>query len=133
MAEEGFVYLGFSNPIVLSGTSFPRVVGYLESIHESVMNILTTMTCSRRMRPEYGSTIYKYLFDTNDPLLESRIKIEVRRALTENEPRITVVKVMVSRQKAEKNVDYENLIVLDVVYRVKGEYFQATIIYPELG
>lgn len=133
MSGENFIYLGMEDPIVLSGISYPKLIGFLDSVHQSVKSILTTPTCSRRMRPEYGCAVFRYLFDTNDALLLSKIRIEVRRALTLNEPRINVAKVEVTKDKAEKGGQYENLIVVNVVYEIHGEFFAATIEYPVMG
>ncbi len=68
----------------------------LEHLRQSVEDILTTPIGSRRMRPEYGSKIRRYVdLPVNDGW-KSAVQAEVARALGRWEPRLKLERVRVT-------------------------------------
>lgn len=82
---------------------------------QSIKDILTTPMGSRRMRPEYGSDLPKYVdLPTNQGWI-SAMQAEVVRALGRWEPRITLQSVRVTKidnGRVELNIKgtYEDVI-----------------------
>lgn len=67
----------------------------LAHLRQSIEDILTTPVGSRRMRPEYGSHIRRYVdLPVNDGW-KSAVQAEVARALGRWEPRIRLERVKV--------------------------------------
>lgn len=68
----------------------------LEHLRQSIEDILTTPIGSRRMRPEYGSKIRRYVdLPVNDGW-KSAVQAEVARALGRWEPRLKLERVRVT-------------------------------------
>ena len=59
-------------------------------IEESIVQILSTYWNERVMRPDFGTSLDRQIFDPNDIELQAMIKYEVTEALTQYEPRIVV-------------------------------------------
>lgn len=68
----------------------------VQSILQSVMNILSTRKGERPYNPEFGCNIDDYLFDLNDPVLHELIEKEIKTSILKNEPRITNLEVEVT-------------------------------------
>ena len=62
----------------------------LKHIEQSIAEILTTPLGSRYYRPDFGCSLSDYVDGVGNDETLSRIKIEIARALTEWEPRITI-------------------------------------------
>ncbi|MBH3358783.1 GPW/gp25 family protein [Pseudomonas guariconensis] len=66
-----------------------------EHLRQSIEDILTTPVGSRRMRPEYGSNLRRYVdLPVNDGW-KSAVQAEVARALGRWEPRLKLERVQV--------------------------------------
>lgn len=67
----------------------------LAHLRQSVEDILTTPLGSRRMRPEYGSNLRRYVDLPVNEGWKSAVQAEVARALGRWEPRIKLERVKV--------------------------------------
>ncbi|MEK2608493.1 GPW/gp25 family protein [Pseudomonas shirazensis] len=68
----------------------------LDHLRQSIEDILTTPVGSRRMRPEYGSRVRRYVdLPVNDGW-KSAVQAEVARALSRWEPRFKLERVRVT-------------------------------------
>ncbi|WP_070415225.1 GPW/gp25 family protein [Pseudomonas lundensis] len=68
----------------------------LDHLRQSIEDILTTPIGSRRMRPEYGSRLRRYVdLPVNDGW-KSAVQAEVARALSRWEPRFRLERVRVT-------------------------------------
>jgi len=74
---------------------------------------------SRVMRPRYGSSIYKFVFENTGALLNALIDSEVRRAIADNEPRAHVARVSIDTS--------DNLISVTVDYVSAGRRGKTTV------
>ena len=83
----------------------------VEHLRQSIEDILTTPLGSRLMRPEYGSTIRRFVDLPVSEGWKSAVQAEAARALKRWEPRIELTRVQV-------------LSVLDgrVTFRLTGTY-----------
>ncbi|MBC2658488.1 GPW/gp25 family protein [Pseudomonas sp. MSSRFD41] len=67
----------------------------LEHVRQSIEDILTTPLGSRRMRPEYGSDLRRYVDLPVTGGWKSAVQAEVARALLRWEPRLRLERVQV--------------------------------------
>ncbi|WP_053152204.1 GPW/gp25 family protein [Pseudomonas protegens] len=67
----------------------------LEHVRQSIEDILTTPLGSRRMRPEYGSDLRRYVDLPVTGGWKSAVQAEVARALLRWEPRFKLERVQV--------------------------------------
>ncbi|MBH3365079.1 GPW/gp25 family protein [Pseudomonas sp. URMO17WK12:I11] len=67
----------------------------LAHLRQSIEDILTTPLGSRRMRPDYGSTICRYVDLPVNEGWKSAVQAEVARALGRWEPRLKLERVKV--------------------------------------
>lgn len=67
----------------------------LAHLRQSIEDILTTPLGSRRMRPEYGSTLRRYVDLPVNEGWKSAVQAEVARALGRWEPRLQMERVKI--------------------------------------
>lgn len=67
----------------------------LDHLRQSIEDILTTPIGSRRMRPEYGSTLRRYVDMPVNEGWKSAVQAEVARSLGRWEPRLRLERVRV--------------------------------------
>ncbi|MDP9524679.1 GPW/gp25 family protein [Pseudomonas protegens] len=67
----------------------------IEHVRQSIEDILTTPLGSRRMRPEYGSNLRRYVDLPVTGGWKSAVQAEVARALLRWEPRLKLERVSV--------------------------------------
>ncbi|HCR1337629.1 GPW/gp25 family protein [Pseudomonas juntendi] len=67
----------------------------LDHLRQSIEDILTTPVGSRRMRPEYGSQLRRYVDLPVNEGWKSAVQAEVARALGRWEPRLQLERVRV--------------------------------------
>jgi len=100
-------------PLISSSGDFSKSYN-LNAILNSWNNILLTQTRSYVGNPEYGSNLYKYVFDPADEVTESAIKDEIRYRLMlyDNRALITNINITFLQDghgyKIDLNVEYEN-------------------------
>ncbi|WPO31301.1 GPW/gp25 family protein [Pseudomonas sp. BO3-4] len=68
----------------------------LDHLRQSIEDILTTPLGSRRMRPEYGSKLRRYVDMPVNDGWKSAVQAEVARALGRWEPRLRLERVVVT-------------------------------------
>ena len=103
-------------PQVDETTGRIRTVSYEEDIAEAIRIILFTRKGERAMRPEFGSTIYEYLFSTMDFTTVKRM---------EREPRVIEPEVRVDTDRLD-----EGLIRVEVRYVVRTTNNPYNLVFP---
>ena len=97
-----------------------------EVILQSISSILSTPRRKRIRDPEFGSNLYKFLFEPTDIDTVKAIQQEVYESIEEQEERITVNNVDVKFLSNNKG------FVVDVYLTVSGKYaHQQIVITPE--
>ena len=100
-------------------------------IEESIVQILSTYWNERVMRPDFGTSLDRQIFDPNDIELQAMIKYEVTEALTQYEPRIVVDQERLAVTGDETRleltiyyalVDYANMGLVSTKVSLGGEY-----------
>ena len=107
---------GIAFPFTKGTTEFPQAKTDDDIIEDNVRRVLLTRRGERVMRPESGSSLYDFVFENVDSVMVAGIGHEVRRALTQNEPRIDVIEVGVQVIRGPKRE-----VVVTVVYEVNRQ------------
>lgn len=71
-----------------------EAISGLDHLRQSIEDILTTPLGSRRMRPEYGSKLRRYVDMPVNEGWKSAVQAEVARALGRWEPRLKLERVV---------------------------------------
>lgn len=98
-------------PVISSSGDFTRITD-LSVIMTSWNNVLLTPLRSYAYDPEYGSELYKYVFDPADDNTASIIKEEVRYRLTRFDNRAIITRVDVEFMQNRKGFT----IYIDLVF-----------------
>ncbi len=123
--ERDFLGTGWSFPVRVNprgGLSFSSAE---QKIQESIWLVLATAPGERQMRPEFGCGIHSYVFAPNNPATQGHIAHEVRKALTDYEPRIDVQQVRVDEGNGAPN-----LLLIRVDYRIRSTNVVQNLVYP---
>lgn len=93
-----------------------------DTIRESIIQIIGVRRDERPMRPNYGCDVSKYLFEQDSAILAESIISEVQAALTQNEPRIFVKSITVTRED-----ENEEVIVVTLTYIIVATRQEQTL------
>lgn len=107
---------GIDFPFRRAGGKFPAVAEDDYAVKASIRQIIETSQGERPMRPNAGSRVMEMLFENNTQLLAARVQREVRRAVREQEKRVSVVQVNVDVDSSPNG----NTVRVDVIYRLAG-------------
>ena len=94
-------------------------------VEQAIWLILSTATGERVMRPELGCAVHGLLFAPADAANRARLVDAVRRALTEQEPRIAVLAVTVDLPASSPTT-----ALLRVNYRIHENNSVHNLVYP---
>ncbi len=116
------------------GLAFPLTVtpqGRLASasgeakVEQSIWLILSTALGERVMRPDLGCAAHNELFGPASSATIVRIVDQVRRCLTEQEPRIAVLEVT-----AELSASDQNVLLIRIDYQLRNNNAMTNLVYP---
>jgi Bacteriophage baseplate protein W len=120
-----FLGVGWSFPIRVSPSGALTYSSGEEHIQQAIWLVIGTALGERSMRPEFGCGIHEYVFAPNSPTTRGNVAHQVRRALTDWEPRIDVQDVSV-----EAVPGVENLMLIRVDYRVQATNSFHNLVRP---
>ena len=123
--KKDFLGRGVAFPVSLSARGGMALVEGEQGIEESIKVILGTATGERVMRPEFGCKIHDFVFHPNNASTAALVSFYVREALVKWEPRIENVSV-----SAHPHPSHENVLVVDVSYRVRRTNTTRNLVYP---
>lgn len=118
--------IGIAFPFSKGTTSLPDTKTEADVVEDNIIRILLTRKGERPMRPDDGCGVWNFVFDNTGALLAARIDFEVRRSISQGEPRATILHVGVrelTRSDGDKNV------VVDLGWEFNREYRQTAITY----
>lgn len=124
MAKE-FLGKGWKFPVNLDSKGKLAMAQYEQDIKEAIWIILSTAKGERVMRPDFGCGIYEFVFAPINTATMGMIEASVREALTLWEPRIELLKVNVSADRAE-----EGKLLISIDYRVRTTNNEFNLVYP---
>ena len=125
-AEKFFLGTGWSFPPTFSRSndSVGMVRGQRD-IHESLWILFSTSLGERIMLPEYGSQLWRMVFQNLTSSLTTQLKDIVRTAILDWEPRIDVDEVTV-----QPDATVEGLVLITVTYTVRQTNTRSNLVYP---
>jgi phage baseplate assembly protein W len=124
MAKE-FLGRGWKFPVNVTPAGQILMSEHEEDIKEAIWLILSTSKGERVMRPDFGCGIYEFVFATINTATVGMIEASVREALTLWEPRIELINVTVSAEKAA-----EGKLLISIDYRVRMTNNEFNLVYP---
>lgn len=117
LTGAGEKWKGVALPLILYSDGHFSSRPTSDLIKSSVFHILTTKRGTRLMRPSFGSPFPEMVFEQNDSVLESEIRTYVTESLQEQEPRINIESVGVSRSQSGNEVE----VIIDYTIIETGE------------
>jgi phage baseplate assembly protein W len=98
---------------------------YEEDIKEAIWIILSTSKGERVMRPDFGCGIHDLVFAIINTTTVTMVENSVSEALTIWEPRIELIKVEASIERAN-----EGALLVNIEYRVRTTNNRFNLVYP---
>jgi len=123
--ERRFLGQGWRFPVSVDGRGGIAISTHEEDIEQAILVILTTAKGERVMRPEFGSSIYDFVFAPNNATTAGLIAYHVQEALARWEPRIEVTSVDVQPDPLEPS-----RVLINIQYVVKGTNDERNLVYP---
>lgn len=124
MAKE-FLGIGWKYPVNVDTNKKIAVSWYEQDIKESIRIILGTAKGERVMRPDFGCGIHDLVFAPINTTTKNQVESSVREALTIWEPRIELIDVKVSTERAN-----EGMLPVSIDYRVRTTNNRFNLVYP---
>jgi phage baseplate assembly protein W len=121
--DRDFLGVGWAFPIRVNPKGGLSFVKGAEDIRQSIWLILSTAVGERVMLSRFGCGIHDYVFTPNSPTMHGNIAHQVRRALTQFEPRVDVQEVTV--QAGE-----ENVMLIRIDYRIRSTNAFHNLVFP---
>jgi len=121
---DAFLGVGWAFPVCVAGGRSATAV-FEDDIHQAIRIILGTDPGERVMRPDFGAGLNRLVFEPLSVATIEIVKVRVREALVDWEPRIDVEDVSVSTDSAERNK-----LLVDVTYRVRATNSRTNLVYP---
>jgi len=92
-----------------------------ESVRASIERIIHTRLGERPMRPGVGSRTWDFAFENVGATTVARIRAEVRRSISTQEPRVRVLAVSVTSYDDLPDSPGKSGYRIDVTYRLSGQ------------
>ena len=124
MAKE-FLGQGWKFPVGVDSTAQIETSRYETDIKEAIWIILGTARGERVMRQDFGCGIHDFVFATINTTTTGMIEASVREALTLWEPRMEIISVDVSTDRAD-----EGKLLISIDYRVIRTNNEFNLVYP---
>ena len=124
MAKE-FLGAGWKFPVQVTPSGRIALSQYEEDIKEAIWIILGTAKGERIMRPDFGCGIHDLVFAPINTATLTLVENSVREALTVYEPRIELIQVKASAERAE-----EGKLLVSIDYRVRSTNNRFNLVYP---
>ena len=124
--SKDFLGQGWKFPIeVDSSTGRIKTVSYEDDIREALMIILGTTKGERAMRPDFGSNVNRFVFESMNASNTQLLKKEVLKAIQQWEPRVRDVEVDVNPDPKDKS-----RLMVEIAYVVRKTNNLFNLVYP---
>jgi len=104
--------VGIAFPFRKEGGEFPARVRNKDAVKSDLITLFNTPLGSRRMRPNYGSNKEVLVFESTGPLLRARLERNIKQTITNSEPRVKVLAVVIQERKTE--------VIALIIYLIQG-------------
>ena len=124
--EKSFLGVGWSFPPEFDNkTGTNTMVSEERDIEQSLKLILFTSYGERTMRPEFGSNLSESVFDSIDSVTVNTISDNIRQAIIEFEPRITLHNVEIDTADI-----YNGRLTIKLDYTIRTINVRTNIVFP---
>ncbi len=123
--KKTFLGKGIGFPVRLDAKGNVALTEFEQNIEEAIQIIIGTAPGERIMRPEFGCRIHDFVFYPNNSATASLVSFYVREALQKWEPRVDSIEVA-----AYPDVEMENVMRIDVNYRIRRTNSPRNLVYP---
>lgn len=124
MSALAFLGRGWSYPVVPAGPGRLEYAAGPDKVAQSIWIILDTDPGERVMRPTFGCGLRRYLMAPNTAATRALIEHDVRIALANFEPRITVTDLQVTPG------DEPALVLIRIAYVNLRDNKPGNLVYP---
>jgi len=107
------VYIGILFPFQKGPNGIPAQVTDIDLIKSDFYLLLVTRKGERVMDPNFGTDLEALIFENNGALLRAKAFREIADAVSNYEPRISILDVQISSQTT-------NGVVIDITYQIQG-------------
>lgn len=114
-------FRGINFPLTKTTSGLPAPATDSDLIKQSLIQIIMTGKTERVMRPDFGSSVLKFVFENNDDLLDELIRAEVTSAVGRFEPRVVLQDIVI-----DKDVE-KALVTITLVYVLVTTRQQDTV------
>jgi hypothetical protein len=104
-------FLGIKFPFKKGLQSMPADVTDEQLIRENLIQIITTPTGARIMRPDFGVDAYALIFENTGEVLKLQLESAIRQAIGEYEQRVIVLDVDILEQDSEITITITYVVV----------------------
>ena len=123
--DRSFLGSGWSFPVRLADDGSVALVDHEEDVRQAIRIILDTNHGERTMRPEFGSGVRAFVFESITTTNLSLLRHRVEDALVRWEPRIDVASVTVALPPGVRNrVD------VSISYTIRATNTFYNLVYP---
>ncbi|SMF03012.1 hypothetical protein SAMN06265365_10655 [Tistlia consotensis] len=122
---RAFLGKGLAFPLAVTPHGRLAATAGEAKVEQSIWLILSTALGERVMRPSLGCAAHNELFGPANSATVMRIVDQVRRCLTDQEPRIAVLEVT-----AELPASDGNVLLIRIDYRLRSNNAMTNLVYP---
>ena len=124
--DKTFLGTGWSFPPTFDKkTMSNQMVSDAEDIAQSLKIILFTSYGERIMRPEFGSNLTDSIFDSIDSVTINALSDNIRQAIVEFEPRVTLHNVEIDSEDI-----YSGQLNIELDYTIRTINVRTNIVFP---
>ncbi|HEX9260343.1 MAG TPA: GPW/gp25 family protein [Acidimicrobiales bacterium] len=125
MAAQDFVGQGWAFPPRVTTSGGIALVRRERELEEAMRIILMTYPGERPMRPAFGCRLRDFVFRSADDLTAAELAQEVRHALAQWEPRVTITAVDVKPDSYDRS-----MLLIGIEYMIKDENDRRNLVFP---
>jgi Bacteriophage baseplate protein W len=123
--QDDYIGAGWAFPLRVNSRGGIALVRRERELEEAMRLILATYPGERPMRPEFGSRVRDWVFRGTDNDSLGALKIEVINSIHRWEPRVRVVDVLITRDRADPS-----LLRINIAYTPLDTNDRRNLVFP---
>jgi uncharacterized protein len=123
--SRDFLGKGWRFPVKVDGSGRIVLSEFEEDIREAIRIILLTAKGERVMRPDFGTGLHNFVFETMSVTNIGTIQAAIQNALIEWEPRIELLSVKVEADQGDVGK-----LIINIDYEVRATNTQFNLVFP---
>lgn len=123
-AAKAFLGKGWAFPAAANATADVALSAYEEDVRQAILIILGTARGERVMRPDFGASLKRLVFEPISATSSELVRFRVQEALVKWEPRIDNVTVDVTADPPRGRLN------IGIQYRIRATNTFYNLVYP---